>query len=40
MNSNIRCSNCGKIVSTPVPKNTVVRAWVECPECLEEAEKT
>jgi hypothetical protein len=27
--------NCGKGVSTEVPEDTIVRAWVECPECLE-----
>lgn len=31
----IKCSRCGKSVSTPVPLNTVVRAWIECPECIE-----
>lgn len=30
----IRCMKCGKSVSSPVPKDTVVRAYVECPECL------
>jgi hypothetical protein len=27
--------NCGKSVSTEVPDGTIVRAWVECPECIE-----
>ncbi len=31
----LRCSRCGKSVSTPVPTGTLVRAWIECPECLE-----
>ncbi len=31
----ILCMNCGGSVSSPVPKGTVVRAWVECPECIE-----
>ena len=31
----IHCSRCGEGVSSPVPKDTVVRAWVECPECIE-----
>lgn len=31
----ILCMGCGKSVSTPVPKDTIVRAYVECPECLE-----
>lgn len=30
----IHCAQCGKAVSTPVPKPTIVRAWVECPECV------
>lgn len=30
----IWCAQCGKPVSTPVPKPTIVRAWVECPECI------
>lgn len=35
----IRCFGCGKSVSTPVPQNTIVRAWVECPECMEKRTK-
>lgn len=31
----IGCMQCGKSVSTEVPDDTVVRAWVECPECIE-----
>ena len=31
----IRCICCGKVVSTEVPEGTVVRAFVECPECIE-----
>lgn len=31
----VLCMNCGKSVSSPVPVGTVVRAWVQCPECLE-----
>jgi hypothetical protein len=33
----IWCMECGKSVSTAVPKGTIVRAWVwvQCPECLE-----
>ena len=30
----IKCSKCGKSVSTEVPDNTVIRAWIECPECI------
>ena len=29
----IRCSQCGEVVSTEVPDETVIRAWIECPEC-------
>lgn len=35
MPERVHCSRCGKPVSTPVPKKTIVRAWVECPECIE-----
>lgn len=39
----LHCMECGKQVSTgftPVPTDTpdrgiIVRAWIECPECLE-----
>ncbi len=34
----ILCSRCGSKVSSPVPKGTVCRAWVECPECIERAQ--
>lgn len=30
----IHCSRCGAAVSTAVPSDTVIRAWVECPECV------
>lgn len=30
----LRCMQCGIEVSTPVPSDIVVRAWIECPECL------
>ena len=31
----VSCSRCGKRVSNVVPVDTlVVRAWVECPECV------
>lgn len=30
----IHCNKCGKSVSTEVPEDTIVRAWVECPECV------
>lgn len=29
----IKCNVCSKPVSTLVPEGTVLRAWVECPEC-------
>lgn len=31
----VRCSRCGKRVSNEVPDDLIVRAWVECPECVE-----
>lgn len=31
----IHCSRCGKLVSSPVPAGTIVRAFIECPECVE-----
>lgn len=34
----ILCHRCGDPVSTEVPAGTLVRAWVECPECVEEEE--
>ncbi len=34
LSERIHCSRCGKIVSTPIPKYTVIRAWIECPECI------
>ncbi len=27
---------CGKSVSTEVPDETIVRAWLVCPECIEQ----
>ena len=35
----IRCSNCGKSVSTPVQKGTVIIAYIQCPECIELEER-
>ncbi len=35
---NIRCNECDKIVSTPVPNDTIIRAWIECPECIKKKE--
>ncbi len=31
----LHCLACGKVVSTEVPDSTVVRAALECPECIE-----
>lgn len=46
--SYLRCNNCGKKVSTgfyPVPTDTpdkgiIIRAWIECPECMEKKDDT
>ena len=43
----LHCHSCGKRVSTgyvPVPTDTpdkglIVRAWIECPECIEKKSK-
>jgi len=35
MTEYIRCSRCSKRVSSPVSEDTVIRAWIECPECLQ-----
>lgn len=32
------CSKCGKSVSTEVDDATIIRAWLECPECIERGE--
>ena len=29
----INCMRCGTAVSTNVPDGTIMRAWIECPEC-------
>lgn len=31
----LHCAGCGKSVSSRVPEGTVVRAFIECPECIE-----
>ncbi len=31
----LKCSRCHKEVSSEISEGTVVRAWVECPECIE-----
>ena len=35
----IRCCRCGEPASSEVPDGTIVRAWVECPECVEKYDK-
>ena len=45
--SSLHCNNCGKQVSTlfiAIPTDTpdkgiIIRAWIECPECLEKNSK-
>jgi hypothetical protein len=34
----IRCNNCGKPVSNEVPDTTIIKAWVECQECIDREE--
>ena len=36
----LTCFECGKSVSTEVPDDTTVRAWLICPECVELADET
>ena len=31
----LHCNKCGESVSTEVPDNTILRGWIECPECIE-----
>jgi DNA-directed RNA polymerase subunit RPC12/RpoP len=31
----LQCLSCGKQVSTTLPKSTIVRAIITCPECYE-----
>lgn len=35
----LKCNKCGKSVSTEVPETTIVRGWIECPECIEKSEE-
>ncbi len=35
----LHCNTCGKAVSTEVPDDTIVRGYIECPECIEEEER-
>ena len=32
----VRCSVCAKSVSSPLVEPVIVRAWVMCPECIEQ----
>lgn len=32
----LKCTRCDKVVSSKIPANTMVRAFVECPECVEQ----
>ncbi len=34
----VHCSKCGKRVSNQVVEELVIRAWVECPECIEKGQ--
>lgn len=34
----IRCTNCGRAVSNEVPDTTVIKAWIECQECIDKEE--
>lgn len=44
----LHCNSCGKQVSTgfhPIPTDTpdkglIIRAWIECPECIEKHNET
>jgi hypothetical protein len=29
----LTCSICGKQISSPVPRSTQIRAWIECYKC-------
>ena len=31
----LKCNGCAEDVSTPVPDDTIVRGWIECPKCIE-----
>ncbi len=36
----VHCSRCGKRVSNQVVEELVVRAWVECPECIKRGQNS
>ncbi len=35
----LRCGGCNKAVSSLIPDNTIIQAWIECTECLELEDK-
>ena len=35
----LKCNKSGKSLSTEVPETTIVRGWIECPECIEKSEE-
>ena len=35
MNNYVACSRCGKQCSNETSQEMIVRAWIECPECIE-----
>lgn len=35
----LHCSVCGKNVSTEVPDGTIVRAFIQCPDCISDGKK-
>ena len=39
MSQYVRCSKCGQIVSQAFPGDIIVRAYVECPECVEKRDQ-
>ncbi|HUW08288.1 MAG TPA: hypothetical protein VM537_01090 [Anaerolineae bacterium] len=37
MSGYLKCSKCGKVVSSVIPggaERVTIRAWIECPECI------
>jgi hypothetical protein len=36
----LKCCGCGIDVSTEVPDGTIVRAWIECPDCIVKANES
>lgn len=35
----LHCNKCGNVVSTWVPENTTVAAWIECVDCVQADER-